>query len=47
VAALTEHDPEEIVTANIGCQMHLQSGLQRPVRHWIELLDDHLSAGVG
>ena len=42
LAALTEHAPDEIVTANIGCQMHLQSGSSRPVRHWIELLDDRL-----
>ena len=32
--------PELIVTANIGCQMHLQSHSQVPVRHWIELLDE-------
>lgn len=31
--------PELIATANIGCLGHLQSGTQRPVRHWIELLD--------
>jgi glycolate oxidase iron-sulfur subunit len=42
LAALTEHAPEEIMTANIGCQMHLQSRSDRPVRHWIELLDDRL-----
>jgi glycolate oxidase iron-sulfur subunit len=44
IAALTEHAPEEIVTANIGCQMHLQSAAARRVRHWIELLDDRLEA---
>lgn len=27
-----------IVTANIGCLLHLRSGTRRPVRHWIELL---------
>ncbi len=32
--------PEQIVTANIGCQLHLQSGARLPVKHWIELLDD-------
>jgi len=31
--------PDVIVTANIGCQLHLQSGSGRPVLHWIELLD--------
>ncbi|MEO7496131.1 MAG: glycolate oxidase subunit GlcF [Massilia sp.] len=29
----------QIVTANIGCMTHLQSGTQTPVKHWIELLD--------
>jgi glycolate oxidase iron-sulfur subunit len=36
--ALTKENPDIIVTANIGCQMHLQSGLDKPVRHWISLL---------
>jgi len=31
----TEHDL--IVTANIGCQLHLQSGTATPVKHWLEL----------
>ena len=39
IAALAEHAPDEIVTANIGCQSHLQSGMERRVRHWIELID--------
>ncbi|HHH38581.1 MAG TPA: glycolate oxidase subunit GlcF [Sedimenticola sp.] len=39
LASLEAGDPELIVTANIGCQLHLQSGTARPVRHWIELLD--------
>lgn len=33
-----------IVSANIGCIQHLQSGTDIPVRHWIEVLDDALSA---
>ncbi|HEX2824767.1 MAG TPA: glycolate oxidase subunit GlcF [Burkholderiales bacterium] len=44
LAALTAGDPAEIVTANIGCQNHLQQGTDKPVRHWIELVDDLLSA---
>ena len=32
----TEHDI--IVTANIGCQLHLQSATSTPVKHWLELL---------
>ncbi|MBV9890203.1 MAG: glycolate oxidase subunit GlcF [Rhizobacter sp.] len=32
-----------IVSANIGCIQHLQSGTTTPVRHWIEVLDDALA----
>ena len=32
-------DPQGIVSANIGCITHLQSGTGLQVRHWIELLD--------
>ena len=31
--------PDMIVSGNIGCLTHLQSGTDTPVRHWIELLD--------
>jgi len=30
---------EVIISANIGCITHLQSGTQTPVRHWVEVLD--------
>jgi glycolate oxidase iron-sulfur subunit len=36
---LTSHHPALIATANIGCQLHLQSAAGVPVVHWIELLD--------
>ena len=39
LAALEGGGPELIVTANIGCQMHLASRAGMPVCHWIELLD--------
>ncbi|MCT7654550.1 hypothetical protein MBH78_06580 [Oceanimonas sp. NS1] len=39
LAALTAGNPEQIVTANIGCQLHLASRAPVPVKHWIELLD--------
>jgi len=39
LAALSVGKPEQIVTANIGCQLHLGSESDVPVRHWIELLD--------
>lgn len=31
--------PAMIVSANVGCICHLQSGTQIPVRHWIEVVD--------
>ncbi|MES2260969.1 MAG: glycolate oxidase subunit GlcF [Pseudomonadota bacterium] len=36
--------PDTIVSANIGCLTHLQSGTDTPVLHWIELIDDALQA---
>jgi glycolate oxidase iron-sulfur subunit len=33
-----------IISANVGCITHLQSGSKIPVRHWIEVLDDALVA---
>lgn len=38
LAALEASRPEQIVTANIGCQAHLASGTETPVVHWIELV---------
>jgi glycolate oxidase iron-sulfur subunit len=32
-------EPTAIVSANIGCITHLQSGTGTPVRHWVEVLD--------
>jgi len=46
-AALHSGQPETIVTANIGCLIHLQAGAHVPVRHWIELLDERLAATAG
>lgn len=43
IAALTSGGPQEILTANIGCQVHLQSATELPVRHWIEALEDRLA----
>ncbi|GGY20202.1 glycolate oxidase subunit GlcF [Massilia dura] len=39
LAALHATGADEIVSANIGCQSHLQGGTAMPVGHWIELLD--------
>jgi glycolate oxidase iron-sulfur subunit len=35
--------PDLIVSANMGCIMHLQSGTSTPVRHWVEVLDEALA----
>ena len=39
LANLNATDAEMIVSANIGCITHLQSGTATPVGHWIELVD--------
>jgi len=36
--AMQKAQPDILVTANIGCQTHLQSGTRIPVKHWVELL---------
>jgi glycolate oxidase iron-sulfur subunit len=43
LANLAQMQPDTIVSANIGCITHLQSGTATPVRHWVEVLDDALS----
>ncbi|RUA06610.1 MAG: glycolate oxidase iron-sulfur subunit [Gammaproteobacteria bacterium] len=40
---LQANNPDLIVTANIGCLMHLQEGTKISVKHWVELLDANLS----
>ena len=40
---LNQLQPTAIVSANIGCIAHLQSGSATPVRHWVELLDAALT----
>jgi glycolate oxidase iron-sulfur subunit len=42
--ALESGHPEVIVTANIGCQTHLDGAGRTPVRHWIELVDETLAS---
>ena len=44
---LGEIEPETIVSANIGCITHLQSGTSTPVKHWVEVLDAALSGTQG
>jgi len=40
---LAATQPEMIVSANVGCITHLQSGTETPVTHWIELIANLLS----
>ncbi|MDQ2779223.1 MAG: glycolate oxidase subunit GlcF [Pseudomonadota bacterium] len=42
--ALAPIEPQAIISANIGCIQHLQTGTPIPVRHWVEVLDDALLA---
>ena len=44
LAALTAGGPAAIASANVGCMAHLQGVTKVPVRHWIELIDERLSA---
>jgi glycolate oxidase iron-sulfur subunit len=37
-------EPSVVLSANIGCITHLQSGTATPVRHWVEVLDESLQA---
>ena len=39
LANIAKTEPQEIVSGNVGCINHLQSGTDTPVRHWIELID--------
>ncbi|MFM0672670.1 glycolate oxidase subunit GlcF [Paraburkholderia sediminicola] len=40
---LQVQEPQVIVSANVGCIAHLQSGTSTPVAHWIELVEHMLS----
>jgi glycolate oxidase iron-sulfur subunit len=42
LANLNATGADTVVSGNIGCITHLQSGTEKPVRHWIELIDDAL-----
>ena len=43
LAALQSEQPDIIVTANIGCQMHMASKAEIPVKHWLELLNENIA----
>ena len=42
VIQLLASAPHCIVSANVGCIQHLQSGTMLPVRHWVEVVDQAL-----
>ncbi|HTI17402.1 MAG TPA: glycolate oxidase subunit GlcF [Trinickia sp.] len=37
--SLKDLEPQMIVSANVGCITHLQSGTATPVAHWVELVE--------
>ncbi len=41
-----EKKPDLIVSANMGCITHLQSGTKTSVRHWVEVLDEALQPAI-
>ena len=43
LAQLSPYGARFILSANVGCIQHLQSGTTTPVRHWIEVLDEALT----
>ena len=43
LANLAELEPQCIISANIGCIQHLQTGTPTPVKHWVEVLDEALT----
>lgn len=43
LTSIAASQPEVIVSSNIGCIGHLQSGTEVPVRHWIEVVDERLA----
>ena len=42
--ALQAAEPEQILSANVGCQLHLGARASVPVRHWIELVDERMQS---
>ena len=38
--------PGMIMTANIGCQLHLQQATDIPVKHWIEILEEDIQSDL-
>jgi glycolate oxidase iron-sulfur subunit len=47
IGHLDAMQPKVILSANIGCIQHLQSGTATPVKHWVEWLDERLAEQPG
>jgi len=45
LAQLAPLQAQVIVSANVGCIQHLQSGTTTPVRHWVEVVDEAIVDG--
>ncbi len=43
LSSLLTEQPDIIATANIGCQMHMATKSRVPVKHWLEIIDEHLA----
>ncbi len=43
LAHLEPLQAQAIVSANVGCIQHLQSGTSTPVKHWVEVVDEALA----
>ena len=43
LAQLQPLQADVVISANIGCIQHLQSGTATPVRHWVEVVDEALA----
>ncbi|MFM8900469.1 MAG: glycolate oxidase subunit GlcF [Burkholderiales bacterium] len=41
---LSKLEPQAIISANIGCIQHLQTGTTTPVKHWVEVVDEALAS---
>jgi glycolate oxidase iron-sulfur subunit len=46
INALNENSPDMIITANVGCEHHLDSVSDVPVRHWVELVADDIQSAI-
>jgi glycolate oxidase iron-sulfur subunit len=44
--AVSDHQAQRIVSANVGCITHLQNETT-PVEHWIELIDSLIDKNMG